>query len=268
MIRAPDSDTRNPIRNPLCPSGGPIPIEIRQLTWGYLPYSPLGQDVSLNLEPGQSVAIVGPNGAGKTALLQTVAGLIPPLAGDVLLQGTSLTELSPMERARRLAVLPQDMAEHGDLTVQELVELGRTPYLGLWGNLGAEDYAAVTRALAICQLSALTHRPLQQISGGERQRARIALAVAQNTPLLLLDEPANHLDLRRRHEFFALLTQLRQEHHTAILMVLHDLADAYREADRVLVIHHGQAEEISAEDSALTRRLAQAFEVPETVISL
>ncbi len=124
------------------------------------------------------------------------------------------------------------------------------------------------RALAHCQLEELAQRPLSRVSGGERQRARIALTVAQEAPLLLLDEPANHLDLKRRYELFQQLRQLRRSRSTAVIMVLHDLADAYREADRVLVLSGRGAEEIPADDPRRPEKLARAFDVPPEQITI
>jgi iron complex transport system ATP-binding protein len=258
------------------PAGGPSghgsgredsPLQAIGLTCGYSA-RPLVAHLEVCLEPGEALAVVGPNGAGKTTLLRTLAGLIPPLGGRVLLGGVELGSLRPPERARRVAVLPQEIGDAEELTVRELVELGRTPHLGLWGSFTDADHQAVEGALLACQLDLLADRRLGEVSGGERQRARIALAVAQDAPLLLLDEPASHLDLRRRHELFALLGALRRERRLALLVVLHDLAEAYREADRVLVLAAGRGLLLAADDPARREKLAQAFEVPVDRISL
>lgn len=242
-------------------------LQTERLSWGYND-PPLGAKLQLTLAPGEAAALVGPNGAGKTALIKTIAGQLPPLSGRVLVSGQAVEELDSSRRAQLVAMLPQNSAIDEGLTVRELVELGRTPHLGLWGAFCAEDSAAVARALALCQLEQLAHRPLSEVSGGERQRARIALTVAQESPLLLLDEPANHLDLKRRYELFAQLRQLRTDQGTAVLLVLHDLADAYREADRVYVLTGSGVEQIPAEDPDRRERLARAFDVPPEQITL
>ena len=242
-----------------------VPLETRDLSVGY-EHPALVEGLNLRLEPGQMVAMVGPNGAGKTTLLNTLAGLRPPLSGAVLVGGRDLGDLDPPKRARRVALLPQ--MDRGDptLTVHELVSLGRTPHLGLWGALSADDRRAVDEALDACDLTALARRPLAEISGGERQRARIGLTLAQSSPLLLLDEPANHLDLRRRYDFFALLSRLRRRRNLAVVVVLHDLAEAFREADRVLLLYRGRAVPVGAADPDRTAMLAEAFGVPTDYI--
>jgi len=243
-----------------------LPLATRGLSWGHA--SPLGAGLELELRAGQALALVGPNGAGKTTLLRTLAGLARPLAGEVRLQGVALGELDASECARRVALLSQAGSEDAELTVRELVELGRTPHLGLWGHLRAEDRRAVAQALELCDLSALADRQLREVSGGERQRARIALAVAQQAGLLLLDEPSSHLDLRRRHELFQQLGELRRDRGLALVMVLHELGEAYREADRVLVLSAGAFEEVSAGDPERRSKLARAYQVPESAIVL
>lgn len=242
------------------PTAGPL-LRARELAIGYSGEA-LVSDVELTLTAGEAVAIVGPNGTGKTTILRTLGGLLPPLSGTLELGGVALSTLSPRQRARRVAVLPQVDRAEGSLTVAEMVELGRTPHLGLWGHLGQADRAAVDRALEACELADLAHRRLDRVSGGERQRARIALTLAQEAPVLLLDEPVNHLDLRRRYEFFKLIAHLRQERGLAVILVLHDLAEAFREAERVLVLHGGEAKELSPEDPDRAEKLALAFDVP------
>ncbi len=238
---------------------GPL-LSARDLAVGY--GEVLISGVELSLSAGEAVSIVGPNGTGKTTMLRTLGGLMPPLSGTLELDGAALATLPPRQRARRVAVLPQVDRAEGSLTVAELVELGRTPHLGLWGHLSQADRDAVARALEACQLDSLAHRRLDRVSGGERQRARIALTLAQEAPVLLLDEPVNHLDLKRRYEFFGLIERLREERGLAVILVLHDLAEAFREADRVLVLHGGEAEELSPDDSKRVEKLAHAFEVP------
>lgn len=241
-------------------SSGPA-LEVKGLTCGH-GTRPLISGLDLSLAGGKALAVVGPNGAGKSTLLRALAGQHPLDSGRVMVQGVDITAAVDTERARLVAMLPQADRGDGGLRVEELVALGRTPHLGLWGHLGPDDRAAVERALVDCGLIELRERPLDRLSGGERQRARIAMTLAQQSPLLLLDEPANHLDLRRRHQLFELLGSLRQERQLALVMVLHDLQDAFREADEVLLLAEGKAGQVAPSDPDRRQRLADAFGVP------
>ncbi|MCC6747497.1 MAG: ABC transporter ATP-binding protein [Deltaproteobacteria bacterium] len=242
-------------------------LTVEGLAFGY-PGRELGAGLGLELFAGEAVALLGPNGAGKTTLVRTLAGALPPLAGSVRLSGGDASALRADERARRVAVLPQGSAIDPGLTVEELVELGRVPHLGLFGRPGPEDRKAVAEALAACALEGLSGRPLGALSGGERQRAQIAMALAQRAPLLLLDEPLTHLDLRREHEFFELVGRLRRERGLALVLVLHDLRAAFREAGRVLLLDHGRGTWVPDEPGARRELLARAFEVPEERLPL
>lgn len=247
-----------------------LPLRVRDLAWGYGPShgSALVSGLDLAVEPGEFVAIVGPNGVGKSTLLKTLCGELAPMAGEVFLNGDPPEALSVADRARRVAVLAQDGRPDELLRVGELVELGRTPHLGLWGALRDSDQRIVEDALVSCQLLELRNRPLTEVSGGEQQRARFAMAVAQQAPLLLLDEPANHLDLRRRYELFELIKRLQRDLGVAVIAVLHDLAEAYRQAERVVVLAHGAAECVFASDPERLQKLAEAFEVPQSRLVL
>ena len=242
-------------------------LDLAEIRWGF-GARVLGGPLSLRLGSGEALAVVGANGVGKSTLLRTIAGLHPALGGIVSLDGGALSDRKgAMARAKRVAFLDQGSVVDPELTVLELVELGRTAHLGLFGHLGAADREAVQEAIAACDLDVLASRRVGRLSGGERQRARLALALAQGAPLLLLDEPTTHLDLRRRQEIFELLKRLRSDRALIVVMVLHELAEAYTEADRVLVLSAAGAEEIAADDPTRRDRLAAAFEVsPERII--
>ncbi len=240
-------------------------LRLEALCWGY--GERLGGPLDLTLSAGESLALVGPNGVGKSTLLRTMAGLQPALGGRVLLKERPLRV--GRDRARQVALLEQGSGVDPSLTVRELVELGRTAHLGLFGRLRPEDRDAVEGALGSCDLLPLAARALGELSGGELQRARLALALAQQAPLMLLDEPTTHLDLRRQQELFELLATLRQARQLTQVLVLHELAAAYREADRVLVLAgEGGARELPADAPERREVLAAAFGVEPTRIVL
>ena len=214
-------------------------LEIRGLTAGYGEREVL-QDVSLRLAAGEVVALAGPNGAGKTTLLRVASGTLPAWRGAVRWQGEDLLALPPRLRARRMAVVPQARQAPPTFTVYQTVMLGRTPYLSWLGVPGPRDRAAVRRALEQTDLTGLAHRMLGQLSGGEQQRVLLARALAQETPLLLLDEPTTHLDLRHQVALLKMVRRLSRENGLTVLMVLHDLNLAARFADRIALFSRGQ----------------------------
>ena len=224
-------------------------------------------DVSLTLHAGQWVALVGPNGAGKSTLLQVLAGLLPAAAGEVALQGRPLAAWPARERSARLAWLAQQGETDAELPARSLVELGRLPRHGLLGAPDAADAAAVARALAETETSALADRRLSELSGGERQRVLLARALAVEAPVLLLDEPVAHLDAPHQ---LALLRGLRRRARdgAAVAVVLHDLNLALA-ADRVLLLAEGRlvadgAPGDAALRAALEARFGHAFTVQRT----
>ena len=213
--------------------------------------------VTLALQPGWT-AIVGPNGAGKSTLLRALAGLLPRQGGQVLLQGRPLDAWSDRERALQVAWLAQQGQGHGDLTVRELVRLGRLPHLGLFGAPGAEDERAVDAAMQATECSAWAQRRLAQLSGGERQRCLLARALAVQAPVLLLDEPTTHLDPPHQVAVVRLLHGLARQ--GTVVSVLHDLPLALQ-ADRVVVMCAGRvAAEGAHDDPALHRALCEVFD--------
>jgi iron complex transport system ATP-binding protein len=192
--------------------------------------------VSVDLPAGWT-AIVGPNGAGKSTLLRTLAGLLPRQAGRVWLQGRPLDDWSARERAQRVAWLAQQGQAQGDLTVRELVQLGRLPHLGLFGTPGPQDEHQVDEAMRATECAAWQHRRLEQLSGGERQRCLLARALAVQAPVLLLDEPTTHLDPPHQVAVVRLLQGLGRQ--GTVASVLHDLPLALQ-ADHVLLMQRGR----------------------------
>lgn len=191
--------------------------------------------VSLSLRAGEITAICGPNGAGKSSLLSCLAGLLEPGSGAVTLEGAALAAMRGENRARALGYLPQTPEVAWDISVQTLASLGRLP----WRTSAAEDSAAVDAALAALDLSLFAHRPVSQLSGGERARALLARVLAGTPRWLLADEPLANLDLAHQ---IALLGHLRgcAEQGVGVTLVLHDLALAMNHADQVVVLDQGR----------------------------
>jgi iron complex transport system ATP-binding protein len=213
--------------------------------------------VSVELPPGWT-AIVGPNGAGKSTLLRALAGLLPRRAGQVWLQGPPLDDGSPRARARQVAWLAQQGQAHGDLTVRELVQLGRLPHLGLFGAPGPEDERQVDAAMQATECAAWQQRRLQQLSGGERQRCLLARALAVQAPVLLLDEPTTHLDPPHQVAVVRLLQRLGRQ--GTVASVLHDLPLALQ-ADQVLLLQRGRVVARGAhDDPRLHAAICEVFE--------
>ena len=214
-------------------------------------------DVSMALQPGWT-AIVGPNGAGKSTLLRVLAGLQKPNAGEVQLNGKPLAQWPPRERAMRMAWLAQQGEASGELTVRELVHLGRLPRLGLFTAPTAADEARVDQAMLDAECTPWQQRRLHELSGGERQRVLLARALAVDAPWLLLDEPTTHLDPPHQVALVRLV-QRQVRAGTAVVSVLHDLSLALL-ADRLVVMEGGRiAITGSRDDPALHAVLVTVF---------
>ena len=223
--------------------------------------------VSLHVDSGEIVALIGPNGAGKSTLIRAVSGVVPIESGEVWIDGQSLKRLSTMARARQLAVVPQARNLPPAFTVYESILLGRTPYLGWLGRAGPADHERVRYALERTQMMSLAERRVGELSGGEQQRVLLARALAQDTPVLLLDEPITHLDLQHRERLIRLIRELAMHKELAVLMVLHDLNLASMYADRIALLVEGRFEAIGTPAEVLTEtNLTRVYEIRVRVI--
>ena len=196
--------------------------------------------VSFDIQAGEHVAIIGPNGAGKSTALRCIAGLLKPVAGSVHLHGVDTASLSRRELARRIAFLPQSQGLESTMTVRELVMTGRYPYFTLFEPASSADYRAVAAALALTGVAAFAERRFDELSGGERQRALLAAAIAQEAPVLLLDEPFTFLDPAGQEDFSAVIGRLRTRRGVTVVTVTHDLARAMSDGCRVIGLGGGR----------------------------
>jgi iron complex transport system ATP-binding protein len=241
-------------------------LDIKSLTVDY-DNTEILKDISLHISSGETLAVIGPNGAGKSTLIKTVSGVLRPRGGSVWIDGTNLASLSPLQRARYLAVVPQARLLPPAFTVQQTVLLGRTPYLGWLGRASRADEAQVERAMQFTHLNHLGDRRVGELSGGEQQRVLLARALAQDTPVLLLDEPTTHLDLEHQSSFLNLVKNMVSQKNLAVLMVLHDLNLAGLYADRVALLVDGQLHALGSPETVLTaENLSAVYHVPVNVV--
>ena len=211
-------------------------LEIRQLKGGY-PQKTVLQNISLEAHAGQITAILGPNGCGKSTLLKTVCGILPAASGQITLDGEDLLTLPGGQIARKVAYLPQNR-QVPDITVGRLVLHGRFPYLSYPRRYRQEDYQVAEKVMAQMQILDLAERPMSQLSGGQQQKAYIAMALAQDTQVILLDEPTTYLDVSYQMQMLRQARELaRAGKH--VMMVIHDLSHALETAHRVVLMRDG-----------------------------
>jgi len=214
-------------------------LQVRDLALDYGKREVL-RDVSFTLEPGAAVALIGPNGAGKSSLLRCITALVKPLSGDVLIDDTSVSDIERGALAKTLAVVPGQTVVAFPMRVEELVALGRIPHEHHLLGQRDEDRRAVDTAMERVGITALRGRDVRELSLGERQLVVLAMAVAQEARILLLDEPTVHLDLRHQVAVMELLRDLASRDGVTVLAVLHDIVLARQFFDRLLLLDHGR----------------------------
>lgn len=239
-----------------------------QLCVRYAPRQPVVIDgASLRIPEGKVTALIGPNGSGKSTLLKTLARQIAPESGRVMLNGRDIRSVPSRELAQTLGILFQEHGAPGDLTVEELVFHGRYPHGGLFQSLTPHDTEAVEEAMRLADLLALRHRPLGELSGGQRQLAWIAMALAQEPQYLFLDEPTTFLDLAHQFDLMDLMLRLNRELGKTIVLVLHDLNLAARYADAIVAMRQGKIVASGTPAEVLTvETLRTVFDVETRII--
>lgn len=210
------------------------------------------QALSVQIPPARITTIVGPNACGKSTLLRALARLLAPVNGHVLLGEQDIRQQRSREVAQRLTLLPQSPIAPDGITVADLVARGRYPYQSLFRPWSTEDAEAVASAMEATGVTEVAERPVQQLSGGQRQRVWVAMALAQDTPLLLLDEPTTYLDLSHQVEVLDLLQELNASTGRTIVLVLHDLNLASRYSDHLIAMAEGQIEAEGDPETVIT----------------
>jgi iron complex transport system ATP-binding protein len=226
-------------------------LRAERVTVGY-GGAPVVHELDLAVPDGQVTSIVGPNGCGKSTLLRTLARLLRPTSGQVLLDGRPIRTVPTRDIAARMALLPQSPVAPEGLLVRDLVGRGRHPHQRWFRQWSAQDERVVEAALELTDTASLRDRPLDQLSGGQRQRAWIAMTLAQDTDLMLLDEPTTYLDLAHQVEVLDLVRRLNRERRRTVVMVLHDLNLAARYSDSVVVMKRGRVVARGAPADVLT----------------
>lgn len=217
-------------------------MTLHNLTTGYRRHA-ITTGINTTLRSGEMTCLIGPNGAGKSTLLKTLCNFIPPLSGDILLEGKSIKSLNARFLARSIGVVLTDRLSVMNMSVEELVTLGRNPYSGFFGGIGAEDRLIVNQALNLAGIDNLRCRNFGTLSDGERQKAMIAKALAQQTPIIILDEPTSFLDFPSKVETMRLLRHIAHSENKEVLISTHDLELALQIADRLWLLdkQHGMA---------------------------
>lgn len=221
-------------------------ISLSQLSVGYSLSHPVISDINLELRSGQLACLIGENGIGKSTLLKTLTGFLPKLKGSLLLGNRDIESFSQRELARQVSIVLTQKPDVQNLTIEEIIGLGRSPYTGFFGRLRAEDRKVVDDAIATMGIEKLRGRMIQTLSDGERQKVMIAKALAQETPIILLDEPTAFLDFPSKAETFQSLQRMAHERDKLILLSTHDLELAVRFADSLLEVKKGALQAVSA----------------------
>ena len=214
-------------------------LHVKDVSVGYGERTVL-DTLNVDIKRGAVTSIVGPNGCGKSTLLRTMSRLLNPTKGEIVLDGKSIHDIPTRKLATQLGLLPQSPIAPDGIVVADLVGRGRTPHQGILGRWSQQDYDIVAEALETTGISDLAERSIDELSGGQRQRVWIAMALAQRTDTLLLDEPTTYLDVKHQLDVLDLLTELNRDRGTTIVMVLHDLNLAARYSDELVAVSGGK----------------------------
>lgn len=214
-------------------------IEIRNLKLGF-DSKILMQSGNVDIPQGELIGLIGRNGVGKSTLLRCISGIEQPMAGTILVAGEQIETMSPAQRAKIVSFVATENVRINGLRVKDVVGFGRSPYTDWFGRMSDEDNQIVTRALESVMMQSFSEKSIDTLSDGERQRVMIARALAQDTPVVLLDEPTAFLDIPNKYQITKLLSSLAKEMNRSILFSTHDLSVAERYCDKLLLINNGE----------------------------
>lgn len=214
-------------------------LHLHNLAIGYSQKT-IASEISLDIYPGELIGVIGINGSGKSTFLKTITGNLPKKSGEILLQNQKIEQLSPQQIAESISLVLSNPVFSQNLSVFEVVALGRHPYTNWLGQLSEQDKRVVIKALKMVDIAELRYRKCSQLSDGQLQKVFIARALAQNTSLIILDEPTNHLDLYQKAFVFKLLKNLSEKTQKAILLATHELNLALQLCDKLVLVHQGK----------------------------
>ena len=216
---------------------------------------PIVEELTVTIPTQAITAIIGPNGCGKSTLLKALARILIPEQGKVEVNEVDIHSQSTKEIARQLGLLPQNPRSPDGITVSDLIQRGRYPHQGIFRQWSREDDSSVSKALSLTGLTNFSDRPIDELSGGQRQRVWIAMLLAQETPIMLLDEPTTHLDIAHQIEVLDLLKELTEQHNRTIVMVLHDINLAVRYANNLIAMRDGEIKTAGKPRDVLTAQM-------------
>ncbi|MBR6090886.1 MAG: ABC transporter ATP-binding protein [Anaerolineaceae bacterium] len=242
-------------------------LSIESISLGYGSHPDTIHDLTLTVSKSEMVALIGKNGAGKTTLLRGLTGSLPLRSGRILFNGRDLSQMEPRERARLISVVPQAAFLPAGYTVYETISHGRTPYLNWYGKMSRSDKEIIDHAVQITGLESFTEKEVSTLSGGEQQRVILARALAQNAPVMILDEPTSSLDIHYQVSLLELEKEICRKEGIAAIFIIHDLNLASRYADRVAILHNGSILSAGAPRDVLREDLiSKVYDTPIRVL--
>jgi iron complex transport system ATP-binding protein len=234
-------------------------LNISSLTVGY-ENKPTLKNISVLSDKNMMIGVFGRNGQGKSTLLKTLSGLLPPISGQFNFNGIDILNVSEKERAKLLSIVSNTQSSIGAIKVRDFVAFGRFPYTNWLGINKVKDYQEIDKAIELCKLESFTNRNYDELSDGEKQKVNIARAIAQNTPLIILDEPTVHLDLINKVEVFKLLRELVKNHNKTIIISTHQMEYALQICDQIWLINEGKVESLSPSEIIDQGKLTELFD--------